>query len=221
MDPMLRQKLTDEFQPSTRSSLLVGTIALMAAVTPDNRNDQRPSDLRRLARGSSLNLAGSLVAVLVNLLLPIVVTRRLVSEDAGAFFAVTALFSILIGVGSVGADVAVLWSLPRAKALDRTSEIPAVIRIAMLPVLVVSALTTVVAVWFAPELSAAVAGGSSAQQHAFTVTLYVLAAFVPLATAYGVAVSISRGLGSVRPLVYIAEDAAATPCRPGLSSACC
>lgn len=36
-----------------------------------------------------------------------------------------------------------------------------------------------------------------------TSSLYILAAFLPLATAYGLAVSISRGLGSVKPLVYI------------------
>lgn len=140
---------------------MVGTRTFVAAVTPETRHDQRPSDLRRLARGSSLNLAGSFVAVLVNLLLPIMVTRRLVSDDAGAFFSVTALFSILIGIGSVGADVGVLWNLPRAKALDRTSEVPSVIRIALVPVVMISVLTAVVVAGLAPELSNAIAGGST------------------------------------------------------------
>ncbi len=39
--------------------------------------DGHPGDLRRLARGSALNLAGSFFAASVNLVLPVIITRSL------------------------------------------------------------------------------------------------------------------------------------------------
>ena len=76
----------------------------------------RRSDLRSLARGSALNLAGSMVAAVLNLALPVIITRGLTREDAGVFFQVTALFTILVSVGTIGADTGVLRSLPRSIA---------------------------------------------------------------------------------------------------------
>ena len=83
--------------------------------TPERTSDER--ELRRLARGSTLNLVGSLVAVVLNLVLPVVITRSLVQGQAGLFFQAAALFTILLNVGTIGADTGVLRSLPRAVAL--------------------------------------------------------------------------------------------------------
>ena len=81
--------------------------------------DVRARDLRRLARGSALNLAGSLVAAVLNLVLPVLITRGLAHPNAGVFFQATALFTVLVSVGTIGADTGVVRSLPRAIALGR------------------------------------------------------------------------------------------------------
>lgn len=182
---------------------MVGQGAVVATVSSQTPEDLRSSDLRRLGRGTSLNLAGSVVSAVVNLLLPIVITRRLASEEAGAFFSVTALVTILVSVGTLGADTGVLWSLPRAKALDRRADVRVLLRTAFVPVVVVSVLTTFAVLALAPSIAAVVVPGPVAQVDAFTHALYVLAPFLPIIAAYGMTVSTSRGLGSIKPLVFI------------------
>ncbi len=86
------------------------------------RPDGHEADLRRLARGSALNLAGSFIAASLNLVLPVIITRSLTQEDAGLFFQATAIFAILINVGTAGADTGVLRSLPQALVLHRPSR---------------------------------------------------------------------------------------------------
>lgn len=183
---------------------MVGTGTLVAAVTtPEGLSDTRPADLRRLARGSSWNLAGSVVSAVVHLMLPIIITHRLSSDGAGAFFSVTALFAILMSVGTIGADTGVLWALPRAKALERRREIPTLLRIAAVPVTVVSVVAAAAVVMVAPNIADIVAGGSSTERQDFVSSLYVLAFSLPLVAVYVIIVSTSRGLGSIKPLVYI------------------
>ena len=175
----------------------------MATVTPGAAADSRPADLRRLARGSSLNLAGSVVSAVVNLVLPVIVTRRLGADEAGAFFSVVALLTILVSMGTLGADTGVLWSLPRAKALDRRADVRLLVRTAFVPVAVVSVLTTFAVLILAPSVAALVVNGPVAQVDAFTHALYILVPFLPIVAAYGMAVSTSRGLGSIKPMVFI------------------
>lgn len=176
----------------------------MAALTPATSADEaRTGDLRRLARGSSLNLAGSFVAAVLNLVLPVIITRGLSPDEAGTFFLVTVLFTILINVGTIGADTGVLRLLPRAKALDNTAEIPGYLRTALtLPVLFSVAVSLVVLV-FADPLADLITGDSVTQQDIFRKSLITLAPALPIAVAYIVCISASRGLSSVKPLVYV------------------
>lgn len=182
---------------------MVGQGPVVATVKESTTADTSPGDLRRLARGTSLNLAGSGVSAVVNLLLPIVVTRRLASDDAGIFFSVTALVTILVSVGTLGADTGVLWSLPRAKALDRRADVRLLLRVATVPVVIMSLLTTTALIVFAPHLAAAVVDGPPTRAIRFERALYVLAPFLPVVSVYGLMVSTSRGLGSIKPLVVI------------------
>lgn len=175
----------------------------MAAVTTSDGADTRSTDLRRLARGSAWNLAGSFASVLVQLLLPVVITRQLSSTDAGAFFSVTALFAILMSLATVGADTGVLWSLPRAKALDRRGDIPVVLWVSIVPVVLVSSAVATVVVLLAPDIAQVVVGDTAAARSEFASALYVLAPFLPVVAAYVILVSTSRGLGSIKPLVLI------------------
>jgi O-antigen/teichoic acid export membrane protein len=70
-------------------------------------------------------------------------------------------------------------------------------------VLVVSAAAAAVVVLLASSIAEVLVGESHAQGHDMVWALYVLASFLPLAAAYAVIVSTSRGLGSIKPLVLI------------------
>jgi O-antigen/teichoic acid export membrane protein len=175
----------------------------MAPLTPPDASDTRSGDLRRLARGTSWNLAGSVISASVHLLLPIMITRGLASDEAGAFFSVTALFAMLMTFGTVGADTGVLWALPRAKALDQSRDVPRVLRVALVPVAVVSVVAAIAMAILAPSIARIVAGDSLESPGHLVQSLYVLALVLPVAAMYAVAIATSRGLASVKPLVFI------------------
>ena len=176
--------------------------ALTAADAPDDAV-QRDQDLEKLARGSSLNLAGSLVAAVLSFVLPIVITRGLAKDDAGAFFAATALFTILINVGSVGADTGLLRSIPRARALDGHADLRTLLRVAVLPPALL-AVGMAAALWFlAPWVADVGSGPSRVNTDTYSDFLRVLAPGLPIAVVYIVLIAASRGLGPVKPLVLV------------------
>lgn len=158
------------------------------------------SDLRRLARGSTLNLAGSVVAAVLNLVLPIIITRSLAKEDAGLFFQALALFSILLNIGTIGADTGVLRMLPRALVLGRRADLRRYVVVALAPSLVFAVLVTTALLLLAGPLSRAVAPDPETAAK-FRDVLLVLLPWVPVGVVYSVSMSTSRGLGSLLPLV--------------------
>lgn len=171
--------------------------------TPREVSSTRPADLRALARGSAWNLAGSFVAALVHLALPIIITRRLSTDEAGAFFATTTLFAMLMSVGTLGADTGVLWALPRAKSLERRSEIPALLRLSLGTVIAVTTVVAGFVVLLAPKLAGVLVRGPGPMRGDFESLVYIQAPFLPIVAVYVIACSASRGLGSIKPLVFI------------------
>jgi O-antigen/teichoic acid export membrane protein len=168
--------------------------------TPERTSDER--ELRRLARGSTLNLVGSLVAVVLNLVLPVVITRSLVQADAGLFFQAAALFTILLNVGTIGADTGVLRSLPRAVALEQRADLRRSLVIAVVPALAASLLLAGLVVLLAAPTADLVTNTAAAADD-FDGVLRAMAPFLPVAVVYVVLMAASRGLGSVRPLVFV------------------
>lgn len=178
---------------------MTGTTGIRQEVSTDGR----VADLRQLARGSSLNLAGSLVAALLNLVLPVIVTRNLVQQDAGVFFQATALFMILVTVGTVGADTGMLRSLPRAMARGRSVEAPRYLRVALAPALLSSLAIAAVCLVLAEPIAGLVTGQEATAADAFAGALRASLPLLPIAVCYAVALAASRGLGSVKPLVFV------------------
>ncbi|MBA2696571.1 MAG: oligosaccharide flippase family protein [Actinobacteria bacterium] len=172
--------------------------------TPDVSDPAtRTSDMRRLARGSGVNLAGSLVAAALNLVLPVVVTRGLAAADAGIFFQTTALFTILLNVGTIGADTGVLRSLPRALALGRATDLGPILKVALWPAVALSTALAIVLALLAGPIAAAATGGDTDAARAFSTTLLILSPVLPVAVCYLVTMAATRGLGSLKPLVLI------------------
>lgn len=186
------------------AATVLAAIVTMDQVASERREERkRKADLRQLARGSAFNLAGSMVAAVLNLALPVIITRGLAKEDAGIFFQATVLFTILINVGTIGADTGVLRSLPRAIALERVDRIPRYLRTGVsLPVLFTLAMSALGIALAGPIAQWATnSDGDPARQ--FEVALWILLPLLPVAVGYIILVAASRGLGSVRPLVMV------------------
>ena len=182
------------------STVARGPVPARPGGTPERSSDER--ELRRLARGSSLNLFGSLVAVVLNIVLPVIITRNYVQGEAGLFFQGAALLTILINVGTVGADTGVLRFLPRAVALDRRADLRRTMVIALVPALAFSLLVCGLVILLAGPLAGLVTDTQAAADQ-FGGVLRVLAVVLPVAVVYVVLIASSRGLGSVRPLVFV------------------
>ncbi len=175
------------------------TVGLEPAVPRDSTR----SDLRSLGRGTSLNLAGSVVAGVLNVVVPVIVTRGFTRADAGTFFAATALFTIFINVGTVGADTGILRSLPRARALGQQAEMRTQLRVALVPPALFSAVLAAGLVVLAPQIAGWVSGRRSGSEQLFVHFLHVLGPLLPVAVLYVTAMSATRGFGALKPLVLL------------------
>lgn len=175
----------------------------MTLGTRDAAPGQARSDLRSLGRGSSQNLAGSVVTAVLNIALPIIITRRYSSADVGTFFAATALFFILVNTGTVGADTGILRFLPRARALGRQADMPRQLRTAFVPPVVISTVLGSALFIFAPQVAGLASGPRSGQAEVFQQFLHVLGPLLPVAVLYGNAMSATRGFGALKPLVLV------------------
>jgi len=174
-----------------------------AGIESRGARSRRDQDRRQLARGSALNLFGSGIAAAVNLVMPILITRGLVQQDAGVFFQVTSLFTIMVSVGTLGADTGLLRFIPRSLALHRPGDLQAYYRVALGPALALSLALVGLLLALAGPISEAATGGSATAAPDFESGLRVLVPVLPLAVAYLIGLAASRGLGSVRPLVGI------------------
>jgi O-antigen/teichoic acid export membrane protein len=153
------------------------------------------ASLRRLARGSTANLAGTAVSAFANFALIVVLTRGLPQSTAGVFISMTSVFIIATVLGQLGASTGLVYFLVRAMAAGRRDEIAGYMRTAWRAVLVTAVGMAVVAAVAAPWLAA-----HATPEHASAATRYllVLALFIPLAGAENVALAGTRGLGSMR-----------------------
>lgn len=184
--------------------LLAADVRTTHALAADAEGkDVAHADRRHLARGSAANLAGSVIAAALNFVVPVVLTRGLLQGDAGVFFQVTTLFTIVVNVGTVGADTGLLRAIPQALSLGRPGDVRSQLAVALAPAFAFSLVLCGVLAVLAEPISHAATGGSESAAQSFQVALYVLLPAGPLAVAYLLCLSASRGLGSVRPLVVI------------------
>ncbi len=112
------------------------------------------------------------------------------------------MFAILINVGTAGADTGVLRSLPRALVLNRRQDLRRYLALAIVPAVVFSVVLAGVLVAGAGALSELVTN-DAASAASFRDAVVVLALWIPVAVTYMIAMAASRGLDSMRPLVFI------------------
>ena len=152
--------------------------------------------MRQVARGSTINLAGTVVSAVATFGLTIVVTRGVPAARAGVFFSCTSLFVLAITVGQLGTQTGLVYFIGRLRALGGTrGMMRAYLRASMRPVVAVALLLGAGLAVFAPQLARLTNPGHVGIA---TADLRALAFFVPLAGVEAVYIAASRGLGSMR-----------------------
>ena len=163
-------------------------------------------ELRAVARGGTLNLAGFVVAGVLGFVLAIVITRGLGAAGAGVVFGALAVFSIGANVAELGADTGAVRFISRARALDRTGEIRRILTVALVPAALAGAIAGF-AMWAgADRLAEWFVGDRQVEGAAF---IRALAPFLPFATMATVALAATRGFGTMVP--FVAIDSVLTP----------
>jgi O-antigen/teichoic acid export membrane protein len=171
----------------------------------------RPADpgragLARVARGGVLNLAGALVSGCASLGLTLTVTHSFSRPIAGAFFVAMSLFLIVEAVANLGAYNGAIYFIARFRALRAERRIPAIMRAAIVPVLVSSAIGATAVAVFARPLAALLLDGRTARevsQAAVAAQLRVLAIALPFAALTDTLLGAARGYHKMRPTVLI------------------
>ncbi len=175
------------------------------------RTSSRPAEvgragLARVARGGALNLAGALVSAIASLGLTVIVTHSFSRPVAGAFFVATSLFLIVEAAASLGACNGAIYFIARFRALRAERRIPAIMRAAIVPVLVSSVIGATAVAVFARPLAGLLLDGRTAQgagQAAVAAQLRVLAIALPFAALTDTLLGAARGYHKMRPTVLV------------------
>jgi O-antigen/teichoic acid export membrane protein len=153
------------------------------------------ADIGALARHSSLNLVGNVVSAILGFALVFVVARGLGTTGAGVFFLAVAIFTVVVSVSLMGADIGLIRQVAAARATGRQGDIGRILRIALWPVFCAATIAAAAVYLFAPNLAALVVHG--ANPVAATRFIRVLAPFIPLAAVTTAALGATRGFGSM------------------------
>ncbi len=189
---------------------------MMAATPPDaptlpavgRRDSAQPGpQLKDVARGSALNLVGALVAAITTLALTVVITREYSKPVAGAFFTAISLFLIVETVAGLGAWVGLVNFIARLRRLGHEDRVPAILRAAVVPVVVVSLACTAGMLLFAGPLAHLLLSGhlgkSGAAPGMVADSLRALAVALPFAALADTLLGASRGYRQMRPTVIV------------------
>lgn len=183
----------------------------MRGIDPVESNGVSPSDSAKsglvvapsiggVARGGAINIVGAGTGAIVGFALAIVITRGLPQGVAGVFFTTTSTFLVAVAVAQLGTNTGLVYFGSRARALNQNEMVPTYVWTAAAPVMVWSAALAVgmfvSAPWLGPFLNPD--AGVLA-----TTALRLLAPFLVAAAIENLAVSTTRGLGTMRPTALV------------------
>jgi O-antigen/teichoic acid export membrane protein len=156
-------------------------------------------------------MAGSALAGGTGVVVTWIVARALGAEQAGAFFAATAVFVLVGGVAKLGTQTGLVYWPARLRATGREHLLGACLRIGLLPVAVLSVVLAVVMWIAAPSIARLTAADAPHMIAEHTAGLRVLAAFLPLQALTDALLTATRGYRAMRPTVMLDRV-----CRSGL-----
>jgi O-antigen/teichoic acid export membrane protein len=167
-----------------------------------------PAQLAEVARGGTLNLIGAGVSAATTLAVTVLVTREFSKPIAGAFFTATSAFLIVEAVASLGANVGLVYFIARLRSLGEERRIPAILRAAVIPVIVASILLTALMVGVAEPLASLLLSGHLGKEGAVSPdavaqSLRALALTLPFAALLDTYLGVGRGYRDMRPTVVV------------------
>lgn len=169
---------------------------------PPGSGEPPTSDsVRGVARGGAANLLGAVIYGLSGFVLLLVMNRTLGVRDAGIVVVAIAIFNIVTVSAGIGTSTGMVRTISGLRATGNAHEIPAVLRVALIPVAALSLAVTAV-LWFAaPSLADLFADASRTDE--VTGVLRAMVVFVPFATLHAVVVQATRGFDTMLPQVLI------------------
>jgi O-antigen/teichoic acid export membrane protein len=190
---------------------------MTAAPPPDAQTVDAPSRdpgrrggsprLNEVARGGALNLAGAVVAAATTLAVTVMITRHFSKPVAGAFFTAISLFLIVESAAGLGAYVGLVNFIARLRRLGHEGRVPAILRAAIIPVVIVSLSATVILILLAEPLAHLMLSGhlgkSGASPARVADALRALAVALPFAALSDTLLGATRGYRVMRPTVVI------------------
>ncbi len=179
--------------------------AAAAPGRPPAAAPERP--LAEVARGGLLNLAGAGVAGLSTVALTVLITRTFSQAQAGAFFTAMSLFLIVEAVAGLGAATGTVYFIARLRSLGQPHRVPAVLRTATRPVVLVSVAAAAALVLLAGPAARLLAGGGLGQAGARPAEvaneLRALALALPFAALLDTVLGATRGYRAMGPTVLV------------------
>jgi O-antigen/teichoic acid export membrane protein len=160
-----------------------------------------------VARGGTLNLIGAAVAGIATVGVTVVVTRKFTPPEAGAFFTATSVFLIIEAIASLGTNVGLVYFIARLRSLGQSNRIPAIMRAAILPVVVLSVAAAAGMILAAGPLShvliSANLGKGKVSPGSVATALRALALTLPFAALLDAYLGASQGYREMRPSVVL------------------
>jgi O-antigen/teichoic acid export membrane protein len=170
-----------------------------AVEEPAAAERERLADLKMVARGGSLNFIGAVANGLFQFALVVVVTRSLTRSASGAFFEAIALFLILSNTAELGADTGLTRMIPSYRVNGRIPDVRRSLSVGIVPSFAAGALLAAISFALAGPLASVFTNHRHADAGAVATYIRVLAVFLPLSSAYTVAVAATRGFGTMVP----------------------
>lgn len=156
---------------------------------------------RHIARGGSANLVGSVLSAVLGFALTLVVAHGFDTTQAGAFFAVTSLFLILVAVAEFGADTSLPRFIPALRQRGQVAGIRIVIHLSTWVSIVLGILLAVAVGLWREEFARLV--GQSPRASDLAILLLLISVAVPLSAVGNNLLAATRGLFTIRPTVWI------------------
>ena len=160
-----------------------------------------------MARGSTLNLLGAVISAATTVGVTVFVTRHFSRVQAGAFFTATSAFIIAYSVASLGANVGLVYFIARLRSLGGERRIPAILRAAVIPVIVASLLGTALMFGLASPLAHLLLSGhvgrGGARPGPLADSLRALGFALPFAALLQTYLGASRGYHDMRSTVVV------------------
>ena len=181
----------------------------------------RPADpaVAAVARGGATNLIGAVVYGASNFVVLIVLNRMLGVDDAAVVVVAIALFNVVSTVSGLGCTTGLVRTISRLRAVDEPERLRATLRVALVPVTLVSVAAGAGLALAAPALADVLADGDTVDQVA--TVLRRMAVFDPAATVHTVVIQGTRGFDTMVPVVAVERigRALALPVVVGIAAA--